>query len=185
MALFTRAYSSLLLLWMGLIWTSFFLQGSEAVTYNNVTLHVQVNLERLGTALLAIDRINNKTDGYLDSVLPNTRIDSVLNYTGCSSQDEALANALYASLGIDAAGVVGPSCSGVTMTSASLLKVFKIPQISPSATSPDLSNKVLYPYFLRTCSPDNQKVIAIADLFMQWNWDMWLCWLPVMHSAKG
>lgn len=49
--------------------------------------------------------------------------------------------------------VVGSLTSGVTKQIAAVLSAIGIPQISFSATSPDLSNRLLYKYFLRNVPP--------------------------------
>ena len=50
--------------------------------------------------------------------------------------------------------------------------LFKVAQVSYSATSPLLSNKKLYPYFMRTVASDINQAAVMADLAedMEWNY---------------
>lgn len=53
-----------------------------------------------------------------------------------------------------AVGIVGPSPSGTAVVVATFAAVFNYPMISYAATTPQLSQKDLYPTFLRTCPSD-------------------------------
>ncbi len=48
----------------------------------------------------------------------------------------------------------------------SLLTPLEIPQISPSATSSELSDEASYPYFFRTAPPDGQQAAFIAAVLV-------------------
>ena len=63
------------------------------------------------------------------------------------------------------AGVVGTGSSGTSLPVASFLRLFRLPQVSFSATSPDLSNREDYDYFMRVVPSDLYKVQAILDVF--------------------
>ena len=67
-------------------------------------------------------------------------------------------------------GIVGTLSSRVSRPVASLTRLFKVPQISPAATSPSLSNRDLYTYFYRTIPPDNLQAEAMVDLLSYFNW---------------
>lgn len=45
-----------------------------------------------------------------------------------------------------------------------LLTPLQIPQISPSATSTELSDETSFPYFFRTAPPDGQQAAAMAAI---------------------
>ncbi|CAE7840360.1 Grm5 [Symbiodinium microadriaticum] len=79
--------------------------------------------------------------------------------------DVGLATALDMVLGLDGeepiVGLIGPAISSVAMPMATTAAVQQIPQISFSATSPLLSNKDAYPYFLRTVPPDTVQAIVL------------------------
>ena len=82
--------------------------------------------------------------------------------------DVGLATALDMVLGLDGEepiiGLIGPAISSVALPIATTAAVKKLPQVSFSATSPLLSNKDAYPYFMRTAPPDTFQAIVI------WNW---------------
>ena len=68
------------------------------------------------------------------------------------------------------AGAVGESFSSVTIPTTNLLQLFNIPLISCGSTAPVLSDKLQYPYFLRTVPPDNHQGKALADIVNYFNW---------------
>lgn len=69
-------------------------------------------------------------------------------------------------------GIIGDALSPVSKTEQLVLKTHKIPQISPSSTSTEFSDKVTYPYFLRTI-PEGGQVIgrALIDMILHFGWD--------------
>lgn len=58
----------------------------------------------------------------------------------------------------DVIGVVGPVRSVDAIAASYLLSAVQMPVISFSATSDELSNKDLHPYFMRVVSPDEFQV---------------------------
>ncbi|XP_031566715.1 metabotropic glutamate receptor 3-like [Actinia tenebrosa] len=68
------------------------------------------------------------------------------------------------------AGVIGAASSTVSIQVANLLRLFKMPQISYASTSPDLSNKYKYDYFVRTVPPDTLQARAMVDIIVALNW---------------
>ena len=107
--------------------------------------------------LLAIDVINNKTDGIFDDVLPGTNI----TYEIFDSRQDTSTIALLApkllsqAFGGEGADIVlGAGTSGSTIALHSILKFFDMPQVSPSATSGYLSASEDYPYFSRLIPTD-------------------------------
>ena len=137
--------------------------GLYAVAFTNVR-------ERASHFRLALDMINDKTDGWFDDFLPNTQIKYVVDNSGCSS-GVALEGAakqgtpcMQGSSRTPVVATVGATCSGASMSAQDLLKLYKIPMVSYSATSPDLSDKTLYPYFLRTVPSDLAQGKGIATL---------------------
>lgn len=65
--------------------------------------------------------------------------------------------------------VIGGYSSLVSMQVASLLRLFKIPQVSYGSTSALLSNKNRFPYFFRTVPPDQHQTKAMISLLTQFN----------------
>ena len=72
--------------------------------------------------------------------------------------------------GVGLSGVVGPALSDVSISVASLLRVFQIPQISHSSTAVVLSNRRRFDYFFRTIPPDSFQARAMADLIVHFRW---------------
>ena len=65
--------------------------------------------------------------------------------------------------GTGAHAVVGPASSGPSMNAQLVLKNFGIPQMSYSASSPDLSDSTEYPTFFRTVASDAFQGKALAQ----------------------
>ena len=78
-------------------------------------------------------------------------------------------------------GMVGARASRVSIPVASLERLFQVPQISQSSTSPLLSNRDLYTYFFRTISPDNIQARAIIALMVQFGWNH----ISVIYSSDA
>ncbi|KAM7412241.1 hypothetical protein PAMA_021943 [Pampus argenteus] len=77
-----------------------------------------------------------------------------------------------------AVAVIGPDSSSKSFTPASLLGAFLIPQISYEASNEQLSNKYLYPAFLRTIPSDKNQVAAMIQLLVRFNWT----WIALLGS---
>ena len=67
-------------------------------------------------------------------------------------------------------GIIGETASTISIAMASLLRLFRIPQVSPYSTASELSDKTLYQYFLRIPPPDNYQSAALVDLAVYFNW---------------
>ena len=88
-----------------------------------------------------------------------------LNLKSCSDASASANTSRQITLGI-----VGALSTLVSRPVASLTRLFKVPQISPSSSSPSLSNRDLYPYFFRTIPPDDLQAKAIVDLLSHFKW---------------
>ncbi|CAB1419389.1 unnamed protein product [Pleuronectes platessa] len=77
-----------------------------------------------------------------------------------------------------AVAVIGPDSSSKTFTPAALLGSYLIPQISYEASNEMLSNKFLYPSFLRTIPSDKNQVEAMIQLLIRFNWK----WIALLGS---
>lgn len=79
--------------------------------------------------------------------------------------------AINFTLGLDGgrtvAGIIGGLFSSSSVPVASLLGALKVPQISYGATSPALSSKVQYPYFLRTIASDTLQASVMVRLMIE------------------
>ncbi|CAE7285369.1 Grm2 [Symbiodinium natans] len=105
--------------------------------------------------------------------------------TSHSQPDVGVETALDFMLGLDGgtpvSALVGGIFSSIAMPVASVSAVRKVPQIAYGASSPALSNKDTYPYFLRTAPPDSIQAQAF------WSWIVTFqarCrWLEVLFTS--
>ncbi|XP_076306569.1 metabotropic glutamate receptor 2-like [Tachypleus tridentatus] len=67
-------------------------------------------------------------------------------------------------------GVLGAASSVTSIQVANLLRLFKIPQVSFFSTSPELSNKQRFEYFLRTVPSDTNQAQAMVEIVKILNW---------------
>lgn len=67
-------------------------------------------------------------------------------------------------------GVIGGQSSAVSIQLATLLRLFKVPQISYLSTSPTLSNKEKFEYFFRTVPSDVNQAHAILEILKAFRW---------------
>ncbi|XP_074605223.1 metabotropic glutamate receptor 8-like [Brevipalpus obovatus] len=67
-------------------------------------------------------------------------------------------------------GVLGAASSVTSIQVANLLRLFGIPQISFFSTSPELSNKDRFKYFLRTVPSDDIQTLAMVEIIKRMNW---------------
>ncbi len=66
--------------------------------------------------------------------------------------------------------MIGSSGSSVSAAMATVLTPYKIVQISYASSSPALSDRDLYPYFMRVVASDADQGVAIADLVQAFGW---------------
>uniref|UniRef100_T1IT32 G-protein coupled receptors family 3 profile domain-containing protein n=1 Tax=Strigamia maritima TaxID=126957 RepID=T1IT32_STRMM len=148
-------------------------------------------IQRVEAMLYAVDRINADP-----RILPNIQLGALVLDT-CSLDTYALnqslefiraalintvdASALECADGseprerdgarpVTVAGVVGASITSVSIQVANLLRLFRIPQISPASTGEMLSDKTRFEFFARTVPPDNFQALALVDIVQQLNW---------------
>ena len=70
----------------------------------------------------------------------------------------------------DVVGVVGCLYSSISLAVATFLAGIRIPQISPISMTDELSNKELYPYFMRIVPPNRNQARTIIDIIERFNW---------------
>ena len=155
---------------------------SKNVTDHGLTcgsLNVERGIHRLEAMIFAVDEINKDAN-----LLPNITLGMVA-YDTCGSYTRALEQSLKFVMAksnpvnsrspfskpvlpkkIDSVlvGVVGAAASSVSVQVANLLRLFKLPQVSYASTTPDLSDKSKYDYFVRTVPPDNYQARAMVDV---------------------
>ena len=144
-------------------------------------------VENTEAMLFTIDRINADTEllpnislGYdirdtcqIDSVGLQETLDLVIRGSKLDYQGETDR--------LPTVGIVGPAASQVSIPSAGLGQLFKMPQVSYASSSPDLSDKKRYGYFLRTIPPDNFQAQAIVDLLLHFNWTL----VSIIYSSNS
>ncbi|NXU21460.1 TS1R1 protein, partial [Pardalotus punctatus] len=77
-----------------------------------------------------------------------------------------------------AVAVIGPDSTRLALTTAAVLSLFLVPEISYEASTEMLSLKRLYPSFLRTIPSDRQQVKAIFLLLQHFGWT----WVVLLGS---
>jgi ABC-type amino acid transport substrate-binding protein/ABC-type branched-subunit amino acid transport system substrate-binding protein len=80
-------------------------------------------------------------------------------------------------------GIVGPALSRESRFIAPLAAKIGIPVISYASTDPELSDRNTYSTFYRTVPPDNAAALAIAKLFIRFNWTS--CIIIYQNDAFG
>ncbi|XP_022098847.1 metabotropic glutamate receptor 7-like isoform X2 [Acanthaster planci] len=143
--------------------------------------------QRLEAMVYALDSINND-----DDLLPGITIGAYILDT-CSRDTYALEQTMefvtstIARIDLNAftcpngskpeyqppqptIGVVGAASSPVSTMVANILRLFKIPQVSYASTSPELSDKSRYDYFLRVVPPDTYQAQAMLDIVTALGW---------------
>ncbi|CAI4227652.1 unnamed protein product [Auanema sp. JU1783] len=75
--------------------------------------------------------------------------------------------------------IIGPGKSASTIAVQNLLQVFRIPQVGYSSTTPDLSDKDQFGYFLRVVPSDKWQAQAIIRILNHYNWT----YIAVLYSA--
>jgi ABC-type branched-subunit amino acid transport system substrate-binding protein len=110
---------------------------------------------------MAVDEINAQTGS--DRILPEgtTLVPFVKDDLNTAAGGTDAANSCVTD-GADL--VIGSSGSTVSGAMAAVLTPEKIIQISYASTSPSLSNRTAYPYFMRNVPSDGDQGYAIADL---------------------
>ena len=143
--------------------------------------------EKIEAFLYALDLINsdpnllpNITLGYdiRDTcVSENVALDESADFifqgseglVDCSSCSEIATGSNVTST-LTVSAVIGATTSQVSIAVASLLRLFTVPQVSYSSSSPILSNRDRYSYFYRTIPPDDQQAQAMIDLVIRFGW---------------
>ena len=153
---------------------------------NNRCGRVHTHIIQLVEAMaLTIDRINNDTN-FLPGVtlayeirdtciLPNYALEQTLDFI---TRNDELTPAETAGMNTGVSGVVGATFSSVSIAVASLLRLFRIPQISYSSTAKVLSDKTRFDYFFHIVSPDSLQARAIAATIIHFNWT----YVTAIHS---
>ena len=145
------------------------------------SLNAERGIHRLEAMIFAVAQINKDP-----SLLPNITL-GMSAYDTCGWYTRALEESLEfvmeslenkatptscesASKENRLVAVVGAASSAVSIQVANLLRLFNLPQISYASTTPDLSDKSKYDFFVRTVPPDNYQARAMVDVVRGLKW---------------
>ena len=164
---------------------------SEMNGVNCGQLRTQGGVDRVEAMLFALDSVNadpcllpNITLGYdirdtcfVEQIGLDEAADLILTgtqsgvETECSAGNQELAeNSTNEEAVAFTIGLVGAASSPISISIASLSRLFTMPQISYSSTSATLSNRDRYTYFYRTVPSDVMEGRAIIDLLQHFDW---------------
>ncbi|XP_003385907.3 PREDICTED: metabotropic glutamate receptor 3-like [Amphimedon queenslandica] len=166
----------------GLFTVYYDLGGTGEGSCGNVIF--EAGIEMLEAMLHAIDSINsdqnllpNMTLGYdirdtckRENIALDETIDMLFSSTDIQLDSASCQNSNM-TLQSPVSVIVGAYESFLSIPVASLLRLFKKPQISYGSSSTALSNREFYSYFYRTFPPDDQQAQAMIDLILHFGWD--------------
>ena len=112
-------------------------------------------------ALFLADLINDKSDGFLDHLLPNHQLTIVSRGTICR---QSLAFQFTYEMSSAVCAIMGPSCSSELNAMTDLSVRHSLPLISPSATNEELKDVKKYPFFTRVITDDSVQGQLMTDL---------------------
>eukprot|EP01135_Chromosphaera_perkinsii_P002711 Nk52_evm79s226 gene=Nk52_evmTU79s226 len=127
--------------------------------------------ERVSHARVAVDMVNNKTDGFFDDIGADITIAMSVQETGCSNVSNAVAKVAEVFAAGSVTGFVGPLCSLEAEFVVQMLRSSSLPFVSHGATAEFLSNKAIYPNFLRMVPPDSGAAVTIAAFVKRMGWE--------------
>lgn len=124
-----------------------------------------IEAENLAAFLMAIDDINNKTDGVFDFLLPNTKLVYALEtgreFAGAVTAAQNLVESFYST------GVYGVVCglpNLETMAADQLFRDHKIVQAHSMATDTNLGFGDTFPYKIQTCPIDSFQGMVLQNI---------------------
>ena len=110
---------------------------------------------------------------YLSTTYPNLLPGAAVQIISLPNEDSAASGITTTNQLIQTSmvvGLVGSTYSSISKASSILSAAFNVPQCDGSSTSPELSNKNIYPLFFRTCPSDELQGKAIFDYIYQQGW---------------
>ena len=145
------------------------------------SLNTERGIHRLEAMIFAVDQINKNPNLLSNITLGMSAYDTCGWYTRALEESlefvmESLENKATpkscesASKKNRIVAVVGAASSAVSIQVANLLRLFNLPQISYASTTPDLSDKSKYDFFVRTVPPDNYQARAMVDVVRGLKW---------------
>ncbi|XP_006123180.2 taste receptor type 1 member 1 [Pelodiscus sinensis] len=135
----------------------------------------------------AIEQINNSSSllpnvtlGYemFDTCSESANLHATLSILAPSGQHPVEVLSDFTRYQPKAVALIGPDSSQFTLTTAAILSIFLMPEISYEASNEMLSLKRTYPSFLRTIPSDRLQVEALVLLLQEFGWN----WIAVVGS---
>ncbi|KAJ3178873.1 Gamma-aminobutyric acid type B receptor subunit 1 [Gaertneriomyces sp. JEL0708] len=115
---------------------------------------------------LAVELINNNDP----ELLPDTTLKLASVGSNCEPSD-GVRTALQL-LSVDKAlSIIGPSCSSVAQPVALVAETFEAPIIGFDASHPALSNKKVFPYFVRVVAPSYYEALSLMAFAKHMGWE--------------
>ncbi len=115
-----------------------------------------------------MEEINNQS-GLSRILPPNYNISLHLQSDECTDQ-----GGLFGSIKLindkKVVAIIGADYSRISMQASLIAGSYHVPIISGSSTNAKLSNKSIYPTFLRTAPPDSQQGTVLAQVMMDLGW---------------
>lgn len=153
-------------------------------------VRLERGLERMEAMLYAMDRVNADPtllpglqigydirdtcnseniglDESIDLIISGSQLDIESCQSGIISDGNGTGDVM---LNAPTSGIVGAASSRVSVPVASLVRLFRTPQVSYASSSAILSNRDRYEYFYRTIPPDNLQAKAMIDVILRFNW---------------
>ncbi|CAH1795014.1 unnamed protein product [Owenia fusiformis] len=140
-------------------------------------------LQRMEALAFAVKEVNNRSDllpnitlGFVvldDCYKPTTALAQVLLFAKTPKTCECTCASSFPGsppLYYDVIGTIGAEGSQNSLQIADVMTLLRTPQISYTATTPSLTNKFQYPYFMRMVPSDRYQAKAIVDLLVHFNW---------------
>ena len=123
--------------------------------------------EIMSTMQLAVDLINDHSDGWFDSTRQVKIVLKIVeSHCSVESGKEAMRELIdwASAAGTTLIGVIGAGCSDSSKGAAKIGNNYYIPQISYASTSNELSDKDEYRYFARTIGADSSQGRLLVDM---------------------
>lgn len=112
---------------------------------------------------IAMDDINGQ-----ENLLPGKNISFIWNNTDCEDESKTIRALMYQIYEAKVSAIIGPGCT--CNTSARNAAAFNVPMISYMCSSPELSNKELYPTFVRTYAQTTKLSDSVLLLLEKFSW---------------
>ena len=155
-------------------------------------VRLERGLERMEAMLYSLDRINADPtllpglqigydirdtcnseniglDESIDLIISGSQLDIESCQSGITTDTNGTGDVV---LNAPTSGIVGAASSRVSVPIASLVRLFRTPQVSYASSSAILSNRDRYEYFYRTIPPDNLQAKAMIDVILRFNWTL-------------